>query len=84
MGELELMWPGKDKWEAPEPRILLEKQTFASGREGISGNLLIYGVMDNLTFSINASRTQNEKHVLDFFFGHIKFVDDIFDEDDGR
>jgi adenine-specific DNA-methyltransferase len=46
MDKIELMWPGKDKWESPEPRILLEKQTFASGREGINGNLLIYG--DNL------------------------------------
>jgi adenine-specific DNA-methyltransferase len=40
------MWPGKEKWESPEPRILLEKDAYQSSKEGITDNLLIYG--DNL------------------------------------
>lgn len=46
---LELMWPEKEKIAAPEPRILVEKETFQSPQKGTQGtkdNLLIYG--DNL------------------------------------
>ena len=43
---LELTWPTKDHWEAPEPRILVEKETYISERNGLTDNLLIYG--DNL------------------------------------
>lgn len=43
--KLELTWPGKDKWERPEPRLLLEKSTFGT-KKGASENLLIHG--DNL------------------------------------
>ena len=40
------MWPDKEKWESPEPRILLEKEIYKSSKKGINNNLLIYG--DNL------------------------------------
>lgn len=43
--KLELRWHGKDIWEAPEPRLLVEKDHF-KGKKGIDDNLLIYG--DNL------------------------------------
>jgi adenine-specific DNA-methyltransferase len=44
--DVELFWPGKEIWESPEPRILLEKQTYTSLQDGLTDNLLIYG--DNL------------------------------------
>lgn len=44
--KLELLWPGKDDWEAPEPRILIEKEKYSSDKDGIKDNLLIHG--DNL------------------------------------
>lgn len=44
--KLELMWPDKDIWADPEPRILLEKSTYQGDFKGIHDNLLIYG--DNL------------------------------------
>lgn len=43
---LELVWPTKGERAHPEPRLLLEKQTFKSSRPGIRDNLLIQG--DNL------------------------------------
>lgn len=43
---LGLTWPTKDQWEAPETRILVEKQFFHSEKSGTTDNLLIYG--DNL------------------------------------
>lgn len=44
--KLELRWHGKDDWESPEPRLLVEKQVYQSEKKGINDNLLIYG--DNL------------------------------------
>ena len=44
--KLELVWPDKEKWASPEPRILLEKERFGSKSDGVTDNLLIYG--DNL------------------------------------
>jgi adenine-specific DNA-methyltransferase len=43
--KLELTWPGKEDWEKPEPRLLLEKSTCGT-KKGAEDNLLIYG--DNL------------------------------------
>lgn len=43
---VEIFWPDKEKWESPEPRILLEKKVYKSQKKGINDNLLIYG--DNL------------------------------------
>ena len=43
--KLELRWPGKDDWEKPEPRLLLEKSSYGT-RKSAEENLLIYG--DNL------------------------------------
>jgi adenine-specific DNA-methyltransferase len=43
--KIELTWPGKDKWERPEPRLLLEKSTYGT-KKGAAENLLIHG--DNL------------------------------------
>ena len=44
--KLELKWHGKDNWESPEPRLLVEKEVYQSDKKGIDDNLLIYG--DNL------------------------------------
>jgi adenine-specific DNA-methyltransferase len=44
--KLELRWHGKDDWESPEPRLLIEKNSYQSKKKGIDDNLLIYG--DNL------------------------------------
>lgn len=41
-----LIWPGKEEWESPEPRILIEKEHYAQDLRGHHDNLLIYG--DNL------------------------------------
>jgi len=46
MPRVELIWTDKEKWESPEPRILLEKQVYKSSKDGIKDNLLIFG--DNL------------------------------------
>jgi adenine-specific DNA-methyltransferase len=48
MGKLELIWPGKNDWEKPEPRILIEQDHYKSEikRSGSTDNLLIHG--DNL------------------------------------
>lgn len=43
---LELMWPGKEDCESPEPRILIENEKYASSKKGSTDNLLIFG--DNL------------------------------------
>jgi len=48
---LELTWVGKDEWESPEPRILIEKEHFGTRKRSEKStknkeNLLIYG--DNL------------------------------------
>jgi len=43
--KLELTWPGKEDWEKPEPRLLLEKSSYGT-KKGAEENLLIYG--DNL------------------------------------
>lgn len=44
--KIELVWPGKEEWESPEPRILIEKDRCVSDKGGINDNLLIFG--DNL------------------------------------
>jgi len=44
--KLELRWHGKDDWENPEPRLLIEKEAYQSEKKGKDDNLLIYG--DNL------------------------------------
>ena len=44
--KLELRWHGKEDWESPEPRLLVEKELYQSEKKGINDNLLIYG--DNL------------------------------------
>ena len=43
--KLELTWPGKEIWEKPEPRLLLEKNSYGTNK-GSEENMLIYG--DNL------------------------------------
>ncbi len=42
---LELRWNGKDLWESPEPRILINKETFGAPSQA-SKNLLLHA--DNL------------------------------------
>ncbi len=44
--KLELRWHGKDEWESPEPRLLIEEEVYEGEKKGIDDNLLIYG--DNL------------------------------------
>jgi adenine-specific DNA-methyltransferase len=44
--KLELVWPDKDLWSSPEPRILREKEVFKSKLKGQEDNLLIKS--DNL------------------------------------
>jgi adenine-specific DNA-methyltransferase len=44
--EVNLVWPGKDVWEAPAPHVLCEKEFYSSPKWGLNDNLLIYG--DNL------------------------------------
>jgi adenine-specific DNA-methyltransferase len=44
--KLQLVWPNKDVWSSPEPRILIEKQVFTSEFKGHQDNLLIKA--DNL------------------------------------
>lgn len=44
--KLELRWHGKDNWESPEPRLLIEKENYKGEKKGIDDNLLIFG--DNL------------------------------------
>jgi adenine-specific DNA-methyltransferase len=45
MGKLELVWPGKNDWSKPEPRLLIEKERYRSEIAGSrsADNLLIYG-----------------------------------------
>lgn len=56
---LELVWPDKEKCEAPEPRILLEKEVYHSFEKGIDDNLLIDG--DNLLGLKALERDYTEK-----------------------
>lgn len=44
--KVELRWHGKDDWENPEPRILIEKDVYQGETKGAEDNLLIFG--DNL------------------------------------
>jgi adenine-specific DNA-methyltransferase len=43
--KLELVWPGKEDWAKPEPRLVLEQKRFGT-KSGADDNLLIHG--DNL------------------------------------